>query len=197
MSELDRRHSPPCFHPKVDLFSNFGEEPSEADNIRSNKVSPCRGSAPVLIIGPSDSPFVGLIKHEAMNQNQKKLDEALPFLECTTVGSCRSAHTYQSMDDGFVSVSCHDTTRKQQNSTSFSLTIRKHGLAMCQSEFISQCFSGYVSKYIFQFIPSSEPKVPRSVHHRVRPIVQVPVCQRVRPKCKSKCMTKFGTQLQP
>ena len=53
-----------------------------------------------------------------MNQKPKPNREVgrnSSFWECTTVGSCPSCHSYQSMDDDFVwCKKCHDAVKKHQ-----------------------------------------------------------------------------------
>ena len=51
-------------------------------------------------------PFVGFIKHDNTTNQKPKPNREVgrnsSFWECTTVGSCPSCHSYQSMDDDFV-----------------------------------------------------------------------------------------------
>ena len=118
MSELDMKRSS-LLPSKSRPLSNIEEEPSASGNIRSNKVSPCRVSAPApLIIGPLDPPVSSFSRihqtrdHEPKPKPNREVGRNSFSWECPTVGSCPSCHSYQSMNDDFVSCKvprrCHD-----------------------------------------------------------------------------------------
>ena len=109
MSELDMK-GPPYFHPKV----------AHCQISRKNHQHQARSGLTrfhlvvflLLLLSSLDlwihpfRPLVGFIKHDTMNQKPKPNREVgrnSSFWECTTVGSCPSCHSYQSMDDDFVS----------------------------------------------------------------------------------------------
>ena len=151
MSELDMTRSS-LLSSKVDILSNFEKEPSEADNISSNKVSSCRVSAPApLIIGPLDpsvSSFCRIHQHETINQSQiERLDETLPFWNIPLSVLALAATTTNPWTTILYRVQCHDATTKHQilvaslhkSDRSFQPLTTKKYLLSCNVFFLLSC----------------------------------------------------------